>query len=169
MKVKIKITAFMLAALFLTVGCDNSLFPRGGNGNGEKNDLDKYHVPYIPCPCENEPITTIQGEILFENQNYPNYVPLEDFDTDRHRYSERLIFNGIRNVLALTDNNPNMSKLCSLNGKATFNICNFPEFAEQWNSGITVYFEGIVYPHCEQFGCRGICYSLILTKLKKVE
>ena len=37
MKSKNIVTVFMLAALFLTVGCDNSLFPRGENGDIEEN------------------------------------------------------------------------------------------------------------------------------------
>jgi len=158
MKTKSMITALLLFLVGSFYSCSS------------KNELDvDCYLLYKFCPCENDPITTIQGEILFENQNCQTHVPFSGVDPERHRPNERLIFNGVTNSLVLTDDNLNMSKLCSLNGRATFNICNFPEFAEQWNSGITVYFEGIVYPHCEQFSCRGICYSLILIKLKKAE
>ena len=51
---------------------------------------------------------------------------------------------------------------------ALLNICNFPDFAKKLvtSGGLDVYYEGIVYPHCEEFGCRAFCYTFILTLLK---
>jgi len=129
----------------------------------DSNDVD--NVPFKPCPCETNdgPLGTIKGEVrLFVDEPslrdievivYESYV----YDCFLDRAYLKLNLNSLP---FFSDNLPDMP--------ATLNICNFPDFAKQWetSSGVDVYYEGIVYPNCEEFGCRAFCYTFILTKFK---
>ena len=118
-------------------------------------------VPYMPCPCEfNVESVTIKGN-----------ARLRIGTTAHTSFWEECISwvsndDGESAVLWL---NPNISDWEVM---AIVDICNFPDFAKQWSTpeeGIDVYYEGIMYPMwCEEYrgGCRELCYSMILTKLK---
>ena len=145
-----------LAALALCVALAGSLYSCGkkAEAGGE--------APYKPCPCENydEPLGTIKGETRLYIDEQP-FVPIvmvyKSYEYDQ--FVDHAFF-------ILSDNTlfPSIPEGMT----AVVNICNFPDFAKQWKTsgGIDVYYEGIVYPHCEEFGCRAFCYTLILTKLK---
>jgi len=162
-KLRLLFTAFPIeraAILLLLAGSFFSCAKRSESG-GE--------VPYAPCPCENneKPLATIKGEARLY---FDDVFWTPPFD------SERIVFFSETNEypdhvkLALDDprfRNP-------MGGVVFVDICNFPDFAKEWNSpgGITVYYEGIIYPWCDILGvlCRGTpCYSSILTKLIKIE
>ena len=124
-------------------------------------------VPYKSCSCEqnDDPLTIIKGEICLLNTLIEyDYDPYIDYRWTRP--NECMGFVDNISFIRLTGDNPNLDKLGSVNGGTVFYICNLPDFAKQWHSGSMVYYEGIVYPNCEEFGCRDFCYSLILTKLK---
>jgi len=126
-------------------------------------------VPYVPCPCENNdgPLATIKGEIRFYNvTNTP-----DDSNTDYvlDWPDERMTIYPAFTCIGLSSDNSNLEGLGHLNGGTIFHVCNLPDFAQEWYDGCIVYYEGNVYPYCEKFGCRDLCYSIILTSLKKVE
>jgi len=122
-------------------------------------------VPYKPCPCETNDVSlgTIKGEArLFVDEQssrnteiivYHSYV--YDYFSDRAYLKLKL-----NSLPFFSENLPDWS--------GVLDICNFPDFAKKWeiSGGIDVYYEGIIYPHCEEFGCREFCYNFILTKLK---
>ncbi len=148
-----KIIAFVL---LLITGCFSSC--------SEKKDEPSGNVPYKPCPCgnDNKPLVTIRGDIRL----FIDSVTKDDVIT----FSERLIYisNDDYAGIVLNSDNPNLFKLGSVNGGTEFHICNFPDFAKQWHTpgGITVSYKGLVYPNCGKFGCRDLCYNLILTNLE---
>ena len=124
-------------------------------------------VPFVSCPCENndEALGIIKGEArLFFDEVFWS-APMD---------SERIV------VWSATSEYPDLAKLAlddprfrTPSGGGVFvDICNFPDFAKEWNvpGGVTVYYEGTLYPWCDILGilCRGMgpCYSMILTKLK---
>jgi|GEM_PF-5571390 len=181
MKTKNLITIFLLAGLFLIAGCDNSTPPYKngngdieesyppnngngddkedelGNGNGNNED-DKQEckdgkVPYVSCPCRGEPIGTIRGiSVLLLS---PREDDIIRGDTVYSFYPASIRI-------------PEEDVPFSLNNPYVVGwIFNLPDFAKQWESGVTVYYEGILYPLCCHFiVCRMICYNVVLTKLK---
>ena len=119
------------------------------NGNREGD------VPYKPCSCEFdvEPVA-IQGEARFFIDTYYDDLSMSYMIW----YNDRDIDNAY--LMLRPDDNSMPIKV---------NICNFPDFAKEWNpeNGIIVYYEGVKYPWCEYLApCRGFCETMILTKLK---
>jgi hypothetical protein len=120
-------------------------------------------VPYKPCHCEinDEPLGTIKGETRLFIDELP-FGPI-DMVYKSYEYDQF-----VDRAYLIIESNPLFPNIPE-GMKALVNICNFPDFAKQWKTseGINVYYEGIVYPNCEElFGCRAFCYTLILTKLK---
>jgi len=109
-------------------------------------------VPYRSCPCKNEPLGTVKGDIRL-------FIDPDSTITYSH---ERMVYSHDRAYLTLKEEQKPFPH------QPIGHICNFPDFAKQWKApeGVVVYYEGIIYPNCEEFGCRVVCYSIILTKLK---
>ena len=146
----------VLLCLFFAIACENK------ESEAEELISDVEDVPYKACPCEFsvEP-TTIQGEAHFSIQSEARFF------TDTFWGPNYMVWYNNRDK----DNAILMLRPGDNSIPIKVNICNFPDFAKKWHSenGITVYYEGIMYPSwCEELtlGCRGFCGTMILTKLK---
>ena len=152
---KINILRIILFVLILT-GNFSSCTKREGS---IKLDGD---VLYKPCPCEenDEPLGTIKGK---------KHLFIDPTGDSSIGVLGRMISDGDYAYVDIDMKETDIKKP-AVPG-AIGNICNFPDFAKQWDTSggaVTVYFEGILYPHCEAFGCRLYteCFSVVLTKLK---
>ena len=124
-------------------------------------------VPFVACPCDeyDAPLGNVKGVArLFFDEVFWS-VPMD---------SERIVFRSATSehtdIVKLALDDPRFRTPSG--GWVFVDICNFPDFAKEWNvpGGVTVYYEGTLYPWCDILGilCRGTgpCYSMILTKLK---
>ena len=144
------ITILATIAMVLTGGFTSCEKKEGGN------------VPFKPCPCENKPFGTIKGKTrLFFYDDFKGLAFDERMEVFRDDY--------IRLIFYTLDGSPPPKG--GFKGPPTEGfICNFPDFAREWRKpeGISVYYEGILYPWCDegQGGRqdRGFA-NLMLTKL----
>ena len=177
-KNKNTILIFVVMSLFLTVGCNNSVILSTNEKDNteitnqnekEKKEEDNEdsccedhenvmggNVLYTSCPCKKEPLGMIKGVSVL--RLYPKIEDAVRGDTVYSFYPA--------SILIPEEDVPFSSNELFVAGW----ILNIPDFAKQWESGITVYYEGILYPLCCNFiACRTVCYNVALTKLKVKE
>jgi hypothetical protein len=166
MKTLIKISFACLQKIAVVILC---IALAGSVYNCGKRAESSGEVPYKPCPCEfdvEKPFMTIKGTAILVIDPAPDVA-------------KRIALSGER-VMSVFCDRTSVGLLetdglppSQLGSGAQGHICNFPDFAREWNTseGIEVYFEGKLYPNCEFFGCRlsGRCYSVMLTKLIKIK
>ena len=148
-----KILKFLIYTLILLiiVGC----------GSSREDEEFGGEVPYIPCPCNEQPEAKIQfskGEAYLFNDSISEQL---HYEIQRSCW---IVFDSITNVAILTITSSGITNICK--------ICNFPNFAKSWDiplNGCKVYFEGVNYSPCVPKGSLGVVshYDYILTNLKR--
>jgi len=125
-------------------------------------------VPYKPCPCEEVKtmLDKFQGEAYF----FRDFIPEQEDLQIRTELS-----NGSHKVYWIVfDSKTGLSELTVGQGvqRGIGEICNFPEFAEEWNipeNGCKVYFEAEGFEACAPKGGIGTIsyFDFILKNLKR--
>ena len=141
------------------------LFAAGLFACTEKEE-EKNNVPYIACPHGESYMDTIQ----LKNQAYlfNDSVP-ELMQTKLLQISNESGY--VAWIIYMSDNNTATMYARTKQEHGTYNICNYPEFAKQWNVPLTgqkVYYEGTTF-------LRGVYlsvpmmsgYNMILTTFRK--
>ena len=97
MNSKIKITVFMLTAIFMTVGCDSSLFPRVENGDKDNDDCfditncGKFYIneteSFLWCVVPHKVTKDSENRLIIKNHTkrvvrWSSPFSLEYFDED---------------------------------------------------------------------------------------
>jgi hypothetical protein len=116
---------------------------------------EETNIPYLICPYEGGYKDTIQ--VKHETWLFNDSV------------SEKFMQSGgVSWIVYRSDNNTAIMYMPSTQGYNIYNICNYPEFAKQWNvpdTGQKVYYEGVAF--CTEIGYDKPIYHMVLTKFRK--
>jgi len=126
-------------------------------------------VPYKPCPCEEEKssLESYQGEAYLFKDSIPEQMVYQ-IRTELSKTTDRVCWI----VYDSKTNSSNLTVGYDRNLSSIGEICNFPDFVEEWNippNGCKVYFEGMSYESCTPKGGVAVInyFDFILTSLKR--
>lgn len=135
-------------------------------GAGCEKENERNNVPYAECDCVEKEILrpnhSIKGALFFKATTQIESKLLEQL---RMGSSEKWVIYNIQTKQAT---------LYIVDGTffSTGRICNFPDFAKEWNisnNGQKIYIEGIEFKTCKDYGGIGMYsyFDYVLTTLVK--
>jgi hypothetical protein len=154
-----------LLVVWLLGACDKPNLSNGNTTNPQETNAIE-EIPYKPCPCETPEADVLRGEVYLFKDSIAQQMDYEEINIELLTSGISLgtcviIFDSKTQTATLTP----IKEVQMLANPVTFLICNFPDFAKEWDipqNGCKVSIDGTLYGDCG-----GIAYGTHLNYVLK--